>query len=121
MTARDPMQGSQPTGLRGPPRRCVVAGARAGVSAANGEDMAAFVGSLEQALHRDANATQESALSPRTRDATPHANARARRRHNARARRARDPRPAQRAAEALPHALEDVGLPDPVVAAIEGR
>ena len=60
-------------------------------------------------------------MSPSTRYATKHATARERRRRTARERLAQDRRPAQRAAEALQPALEDLGLPDPVVAEIEGR
>jgi len=44
-----------------------------------------------------------------------------RRRHTAAMRRQRDCRQAQQAAEALQQALEDLGLPDNVVAEIEGR
>jgi hypothetical protein len=60
-------------------------------------------------------------MSPSKRYAKKHAKARARRRHTARERLARDQRQAQRAAEALQQALEDLGLPDTVVAEIEDR
>jgi hypothetical protein len=60
-------------------------------------------------------------MSPSKRYAKKHANARARRRHTARERLARDQRQAQRAAAALQQALEDLDLPDTVVAEIEDR
>jgi hypothetical protein len=60
-------------------------------------------------------------MSPSKRYAQKHAKARARRRHTARERLARDQRQAQRAAEALQQALEDLGLPETVVAEIEDR
>ena len=49
------------------------------------------------------------------------AKARQRRRRTAAERLARDRRQAQHAAEALHHALEELGLPDTVVTEIEGR
>ena len=49
------------------------------------------------------------------------ANAIQRRRRTAAERLARDRRQAQHAAEALHHALEELGLPDTVVTEIEGR
>ena len=60
-------------------------------------------------------------MSLSTRYAKKHAKARERRRRTARERLAQDRRRAQRAAEALQQALEDLGLPDTVVAEIEGR
>jgi hypothetical protein len=60
-------------------------------------------------------------MSPSKRYAKKHAKARARRRHTARERLARDQRQAQRAADALQQALEDLGLPETVVAEIEDR
>lgn len=60
-------------------------------------------------------------MSPTKRYAKKQAKARARRRHNAQERFERDQRQAQRAAEALHQALEELGLPDLVVAEIEGR
>jgi hypothetical protein len=50
-----------------------------------------------------------------------HAKARQRRRRTAQERLARDHRQAQQAAEALQHALDDLGLPDDLVTEIEGR
>ena len=60
-------------------------------------------------------------MSPPTRDAKHHTKAKRRRYHTAQERLARDRRQAQRAAEALEQALQDLGLPDNVVAEIEGR
>ena len=60
-------------------------------------------------------------MSPSTRYAKKQAKARQRRRLKAHERLARDRRQAQRAAEALHQALEDLGLPDSLVAEIEGR
>ena len=60
-------------------------------------------------------------MSPRTRDAQKHAKARRRRYRKAHERLARDRRQAQHAAEALQQALDDLGLPDNLVAEIEGR
>ena len=60
-------------------------------------------------------------MSPSKRYAKKYAKARARRRRNAHERLERDQRQAQRAAEALQQALEDLGLPDTMVAEIEGR
>jgi len=50
-----------------------------------------------------------------------HAKARQRRRRTAQERLARDRRQAQRAAEALQQALNDLGLPEDLVAELEGR
>ena len=57
----------------------------------------------------------------RKRYATKQAKARQRRRLNAHERLERDGRQAQRAVEALHHALEELGLPDTLVTEIEGR
>ena len=56
-----------------------------------------------------------------TRDAKQHAKARQRRRHTAQERLARDRRQAQHAAKVLEQALHDLGLPENLVAEIEGR
>ena len=58
---------------------------------------------------------------PRKREAKKQAKARRRRYHTAQERLERDRRQAQQAAEALEQALQDLGLPDNVVAEIEGR
>ena len=60
-------------------------------------------------------------MSPPTRDAKYHTKAKRRRYHTAQERLARDRRQAQRAAEALEQALQDLGLPDNLVAEMEGR
>ncbi len=60
-------------------------------------------------------------MSPSKRYAKKQAKTRQRRRLQAHARLERDKRQAQRAAEALSQALEDLGLPNTVVAEIEGR
>ena len=60
-------------------------------------------------------------MSPIKRYAKKQVKARQRRRLQAQARLERDQRQAQRAAEALHRALEDVALPETVVAEIEGR
>ena len=60
-------------------------------------------------------------MSTAKRYARKQAKARARRRRTAQERLERDQRQAQRAAEALHHALEDVGLPDTLGSEIEGR
>ena len=60
-------------------------------------------------------------MSPSKRYAKKHAKARQRRRLQAHERLERDRRQAQRAAEALHQALEDLGLPANLVAEIEGR
>src|SRR5262245_22139481 len=60
-------------------------------------------------------------MSPRKRDVRQHAKARQHRRRTAQERLARDCRQAQQAAEALEQALQDLGLPDNLVAEIEGR
>jgi len=56
-----------------------------------------------------------------TRHVTKHAKARQRRRRTAQERLERDRHQAQRAAEALHQALEELGLPDTLVTEIEGR
>src|SRR6266849_1390194 len=60
-------------------------------------------------------------MSPLKRYAKKQAKARARRRHSARERLEHDQRQAQQAAEALHQALEALGLPENLVAEIEGR
>jgi hypothetical protein len=60
-------------------------------------------------------------MSPAPRHITKHAKARKRRRLKAQERLARDRRQAQHAAQGLEHALHDLGLPDNLVAEIEGR
>ena len=60
-------------------------------------------------------------MSPSKRSTKKHAKARQRRRLNAHERLARDRRHAQHAAEALQRALEDLGLPEDLVAELEGR
>ena len=60
-------------------------------------------------------------MSPHQRDARQHAKARRRRYRKAQERLARDRRQAQQAAEARQHALEDLHLPDNLVAELEGR
>src|SRR5215467_3704118 len=60
-------------------------------------------------------------MSPRTRDAKHPAKARRRRYRTAQERLTRDRRQAQHAAEALQQALSDLGLPEDLVAEIEGR
>jgi hypothetical protein len=60
-------------------------------------------------------------MSPRIRDTKHYAKARRRRYRTAQERLERDRRQAQQAAEALEQALQDLGLPDNVVAEIEGR
>jgi hypothetical protein len=60
-------------------------------------------------------------MCPRTRDAKQHAKARKRRRLKAQERLARDRCQAQHAAEALQQALDALGLPEDLVAEIEGR
>jgi len=58
-------------------------------------------------------------MSPMTRSVKKHAKARQRRRLHAQERLERNRRQAQQAAEALEQALQDLGLPDNVVAEIE--
>jgi hypothetical protein len=60
-------------------------------------------------------------MSPLKRYAKKQAKARARRRHSTQERFERDQRQAQRAAEGLQQALEELGLPETIVAEIEGR
>ena len=67
------------------------------------------------------NGQKECTISPSKRYAKKHAKARPRRRHTAHERLERDQRQAQRTAEALHRALEELGLPDNLVAEIEGR
>jgi hypothetical protein len=60
-------------------------------------------------------------MSPRKRDTKKQAKTRQRRRLKARDRLERDRRQAQHAAEALPQALDDLGLPEALVTEIAGR
>jgi hypothetical protein len=60
-------------------------------------------------------------MSPAKRHAHNHAKARRRRYRHAHERLARDRRQAQHAAEALPQALDDLGLPEDLMTEIEGR
>jgi hypothetical protein len=60
-------------------------------------------------------------MSPSTRSMKKHAKARRRRYRTAQERLAHDRRQAQRAAEALQQALDDLGLPEDLVSEIEGR
>src|SRR5262249_29102011 len=64
--------------------------------------------------------TKEHTMSPRTRSTKKHVKARQRRR-TAQERLARDRRQAQHAAAALQQALDELGLPEDLVAEIEGR
>jgi hypothetical protein len=65
--------------------------------------------------------TPEHTMSPATRWAKKHAKARHRRHLQAQERLARDRHQAQHAAQVLEQALYDLGLPDNLVAEIEGR
>src|SRR5438132_1987696 len=67
------------------------------------------------------NGTKKITMSTAKRYARKQAKARARRRRTAQERLEQDQRQAQRAAEALHHALEELGLPDTLVSEIEGR
>jgi hypothetical protein len=60
-------------------------------------------------------------MSPSKRSTKKHAKARQRRRLTAHERLARDRRQAQQATEALQQALDELGLPEDLVAEIEGR
>jgi len=60
-------------------------------------------------------------MSSTTRSVKKHVKARQRRRLTAQERLARDRRQAQHAAEALQQALDDLGLPEALVAELEGR
>ena len=60
-------------------------------------------------------------MSPTTRSIKKLAKARQRRRHTAQERLAHDRRQAQHAAKVVEQALQDLGLPDNLVAEIEGR
>lgn len=72
-------------------------------------------------VHGEHNGLKEPSLSPSKRYVTKQAKARQRRRLPAHERLERDRRQAQRAAEALHQALEDLGLPANLVGEIEGR
>src|SRR5262249_31321167 len=65
--------------------------------------------------------SQESTMSPTKHYAKKQAKARQRRRRTAQERLARDRRQAQHAAKVLEQALQDLGLPDNLVAELEGR
>ena len=65
--------------------------------------------------------TKEIIMSQAKRYARKPANARQRRRRTAQERLERDRRQAQQAAQALPQALEELGLPQHLVSEIEGR
>src|SRR5712692_10624152 len=69
----------------------------------------------------DVNGMKEIIMSPAKRYAKKHAKARQRRHLKAHERLERDQRQAQQAAEALQKALEELGLPQTIVAEIEGR
>src|SRR5437667_3979585 len=69
----------------------------------------------------DVHGMKESTMSPSKRYATKHAKARKHRRQTAHERLARDRRQAQWAAEALHQAVQELGLPEELVAEIEGR
>jgi hypothetical protein len=72
-------------------------------------------------VHRQYNGRKEHPMSPSTRYAKKHAEARQRRRLHAHERLERDRRQAPRAAEALHQALEDLGLLAHLVGEIAGR
>src|SRR5712691_4805266 len=72
-------------------------------------------------VHCEHNGRKEHAMSPSKRYAKKPAKARQRRRLQAHERLERDRGQAQRAAEALHQALEDLGLPENLVVEIEGR
>src|SRR5262249_5606971 len=69
----------------------------------------------------DPHGIQEYTMSPHTRDAKQRAKARRRRYRTVQERLARDRRQAQHAAEALQRPINEMGLPDDLVAEIEGR
>src|SRR2546425_3152553 len=69
----------------------------------------------------DVHGMKESTMSPSKRYATKHAKARKHRRQTAHERLERDRRQAQWAAEALHQAVQELGLPEELVAEIEGR
>jgi hypothetical protein len=82
--------------------------------------------SVSRALGRTAIATDshrisECTMSPTTRYVKQHAKARQRRRRTAQERLAHDCRQAQYAAKVVGQALQDLGLPEDLVAEIEGR
>jgi hypothetical protein len=69
----------------------------------------------------DLHEAQERTMPLTKRYVKKHAKARQRRRRTAQERLARDRRQAQRAADALQQTLDDLGLPEDLVAEIEGR
>src|SRR5712691_1459814 len=72
-------------------------------------------------VHCEQNGLKEPSMSPMKRYVKKQAKARQRRRLQAHERLERDRRQAQRAAEALHQAIEALGLPENLVAEIEGR
>src|SRR5438128_4801873 len=72
-------------------------------------------------MHCEHNGLKEPSMSPSKRYAKKPAKARQRRRQQAQERLKRDRHQAQRAAAALHQAIEALGLPDNLVAEIEGR
>jgi hypothetical protein len=77
--------------------------------------------SWKRVTHKAPHGTLEHMMSPAKRCAKKHAKATHRRRLQVQERLARDRRQAQHAAEALQQALENLGLPEHLVAEIEGR
>ena len=75
----------------------------------------------QTAIVKDPHGIQEHTMSVTTRYAKKQAKARARRRRTAHERLAHDRRQAQHAAKVLEQALQDLGLPENLVAEIEGR
>src|SRR5215470_6140664 len=75
----------------------------------------------QTAIATDPHGTQEHPMSLTTRSVKRHTKASKRRRLQAQERLERDRRQAQQAAEALEQALQDLGLPDNVIAELEGR
>ena len=73
------------------------------------------------ALTTDPHSTEEYPMSLITRSVKKHIKARQRRYRTAQERLARDRRQAQYAAKVLAQALQDLGLPDNLIAEIEGR
>jgi hypothetical protein len=73
------------------------------------------------ALTTDPHSTEEHPVSLITRSVKKHIKARQRRHRTAQERLARDRRQAQHAAKVLAQALQDLGLPDNLIAEIEGR
>jgi len=76
---------------------------------------------VQPATTKDPNAAKELTMTPTKRSVKKHAKARQRCRLTAQERLARDRRQAQQAAEALQQALDDLGLPEDLMAEIAGR